>query len=208
MVYLLLGQDASSKDIKLKAIKQEFISKDYQQFNCDTLYAKELDLSGLQEKILTLPFKSKKRVIVIKNAHALKSNIKEFIIRYVKNPLEHLVMILDLETIDTKDEFVRDIRGACQLFRFKDNPKVDTFVLSRQIEAKRIESALKVLNQLFQDGEKPERILGGLRYSWERYDSIETKRRLKALLDCDIDVKTGRLKPEFALEKLVIRLCK
>jgi DNA polymerase III delta subunit len=66
-----------------------------------------------------------------------------------------------------------------------------------------------VLNQLLKKGERPERILGGLRYSWENSIAtpLETRRRLKALLNCDIDIKTGRLKADFALERLVVSLC-
>jgi DNA polymerase III delta subunit len=92
---------------------------------------------------------------------------------------------------------------------FKETVKPDTFVLSRSIESRRLDTALKLLDQLLKDGEKPERILGGLRYAWERgiANPVETKRRLKLLLGCDIDIKTGRLKPSFALEKLVVGLC-
>lgn len=69
--------------------------------------------------------------------------------------------------------------------------------------------ALRILNELLRNGERPERILGGLRYAWEREftPGVEAKRRLKLLLNCDINIKTGKLKPNFALEKLVISLC-
>jgi DNA polymerase III delta subunit len=69
--------------------------------------------------------------------------------------------------------------------------------------------ALSVLAQLLKDGEKPERIMGGLRYSWEKYSATPkgTSIKLKALLNCELDIKTGRLKADFALERLVIALC-
>ena len=65
------------------------------------------------------------------------------------------------------------------------------------------------LSKLLEEGERPERILGGLRYAWERdaASPLETRRRLKALLTCDIEIKTGKIKPVFALERLVIKLC-
>jgi len=50
--------------------------------------------------------------------------------------------------------------------------------------------------------------MGGLRYAWERgVHPAEAKRRLRLLLECDIDIKAGRIKPEFALERLIVRLC-
>lgn len=206
MTYLFLGQDAVAKDIKLKSIKQEFLSAGYHQFNCDTLYAKELSLPMLQEKMLTLPFKSPKRIIVIKDAAALKDDIGKFIVRYSALPAEYLILILDIDRADPQNGFIKNVLGLCRVYRFKENPKVDTFVLCRYIEAKRSGAALEVLNRLLGDGEKPERILGGLRYSWERQETIAAGKRLRSLLECDIDIKTGRIKPEYALEKLVIGL--
>jgi DNA polymerase III delta subunit len=35
----------------------------------------------------------------------------------------------------------------------------------------------------------------------------ELQRRLKLLLECDVSIKTGRLKPTLVLERLVIGLC-
>jgi hypothetical protein len=60
-----------------------------------------------------------------------------------------------------------------------------------------------------QNGERPEMILGGLRSNYERnvFKPLERRKRLKLLLNCDIEIKTGRLKPELALEKLVAGLC-
>jgi len=65
------------------------------------------------------------------------------------------------------------------------------------------------LAQLLKNGERPEMIMGGLRYAWEKspLSPVDLKLKLKALLDCDIDIKTGRLQPDFALENLIIRLC-
>jgi DNA polymerase III delta subunit len=77
------------------------------------------------------------------------------------------------------------------------------------IESKRPDYALRTLSQLLKNGEKPERILGGLRYSFQRgpHTPLEIRKAIKLLLNCDITIKTGRLKPEFALERLVVKLC-
>lgn len=209
MVYLFIGEDSLSKDIKLKRIKQEFLSAGREDFNLDILYSKELDLLTLQERILTLPLKSKQRIIVIKDAQRLEDNIKEFILDYVKRTPPSIILVLDISQKNYKDEFINRICRYAQVCRFRDSVQVDTFALARPIEMKRAAYALRLLNELLKDGEKPERILGGLRYVWERdsVSSVEIRKRLKALLDCDIDIKTGRLRPDFALEKLVVKLC-
>lgn len=209
MIYLFLGTDPLSKDTKLKQLKQEHLSKDTQDFNWDILYPKDFNLRGLQEKILFIPVKSKKRIIVIKQAHNLKDDIKEFILKYAKIARPEIILVLDMERYDPRDSFVSAITRFSQVCRFKEEPRLDAFGLGRLIEASRADFALRLLNQLLASGEKPERILGGLRYVWERdlAGSLKTKRRLKLLLNCDLEIKTGRLKPDFALEKLVVKLC-
>ncbi|MFY9402453.1 MAG: hypothetical protein WAQ07_03455, partial [Candidatus Omnitrophota bacterium] len=71
------------------------------------------------------------------------------------------------------------------------------------------EGALKILKNLIKEGQKPEMILGALRYSLQSntLSPLLLRRRIKLLLNCDIEIKTGRFKPVFALEKLVVNLC-
>ncbi len=207
--YLFIGQDSPSKDIKLKNLRQEFLSKDIEHFNLDVLYARELNLKNLQEKLLCLPVKAKERMIVIKGAGELKEEIKEFISNYVRKPYEGVILILDVDRQEPRDKFINSILRYAQVYHFKETIPPDTFMLSRQIDLRRPDYALRLLYQLLKNGEKPERILGGLRYSCERNitQPLEKRKRLKLILNCDIEIKTGRLRPPFALEKLVVNLC-
>lgn len=209
MLYLLIGQDVLSKDIQIKKLKQEFLARGFEQFNLDILYAKELTLKGLQERLLCLPVKSPKRLIVIKEAQGLKEEVKEFILKFVAKPDKQLILVLDISLRSRKDEFVNRIYKYAKVLYFKEIVPTDTFTLSREINLKRPDYALRILNQLLKNGEKPEMILGGLRYSWERdnLSSLERRKRLRVLLNCDIDIKTGKLKAPFALEKLIVSLC-
>ena len=208
-VYLFIGQDSASKDARLKKLEEEFLPPYTKLFNLDVLYGKELSLKGLQEKLLCLPLKSKKRIVVIKGSQNLKDDIKEFIVKYALKPRNQVVVVLDIDAYSPKDEFVKQVSRNAQVCRFKEEIRLDTFALSRAIDSRKSSYALGVLNQLLRNGEKPERILGGLRYSWENSaaDISQLKRKLRLLLACDIDVKTGRLRPDFALEKLVVNLC-
>ncbi len=209
MVYLFIGQDSLSKDLQLKKLRQEFLPKSTEQFNLDILYAKDLSLKGLQEKFLSLPVGNPKRIIVIKNAQDLKDDSREFLSNYVLKPYPQLVLVLDISNSEKNEAFVRGLSKHSQVVRFKEVIPPNTFTLSRFIQQRKADLALHILKQLLDDGEKPERILGGLRYVWEKdpLSPLESRRRLKLLLNCDIDIKKGRLKPAFALEKLVISLC-
>jgi len=209
MVYLFIGQDSLSKDIQLKKIRQEFLDKNTEQFNLDILYAKELALKDLQERLICLPVKSSKRIVVIKDAQNLKEDVKEFVLQYVKKPYKKIIFILDISYAEKPDEFINRLYRYAKIIRFRETQAVDTFTIGRWIALKRPGYALRVLDQLLKNGERPERILGGLRYIWERDSAspLKIRRKLKLLLNCDIDIKRGRLKPVFALEKLIISLC-
>ena len=209
MVYLLIGQDPRAKDTQLKKIKQEFLPKELQDFNLDTLYAKEITLKEIQERFLAIPLKSAKRIIVIKDAHSLDGQSRDFLLAYSKKPYKQLVLVLDFEHYDYKDEFLKSISGNARVMRFQETVAPDAFALNRQIELRKADCALRLLNQLLGNGEAPERILGGLRYAWERQNeqTPDARKKLKLLLACDIEIKTGRLKPAFALEKLIVSLC-
>jgi DNA polymerase III delta subunit len=208
MIYLFVGEDAVSKDIQLKKIRQEFLEKDTEQFNQDILFAQDLTSKGLQEKILCLPVKSRKRVLVIKNALGLSKESKEFLLSYLKNPYKEIVLILDIARLDKKNEFLNQVYRYVKVLRFKETIQPDTFALNHKIQMGRPDYALHILNQLLESGQRPERILGGLRFIWERdvYSSYEKAKRLRLLLNCDREIKTGRLPAHFALEKLVISL--
>jgi DNA polymerase III delta subunit len=209
MVYLFLGSDSLSKDTQLSLIKEQFLPKETEQFNLDVLYARDLSLKALQEKLLYIPTKNSKRVIVIKNCQDLKEELKEFILSFASSSSQQVILVLDIAQTSRKDEFVNQLSKFAKTYRFREVVKPDTFALSRQISFKKPDMALRILSQLLQDGERPERILGGLRYVWEKeaMSGAEAKRRLALLLACDTEIKTGRLRPVFALEKLVVNLC-
>ncbi|MBU0549280.1 MAG: hypothetical protein KJ838_03040 [Candidatus Omnitrophica bacterium] len=209
MIYLFVGEDEFSKDIKLQKIKEELFPPRLESFNFETLYSKDLDLITLQEKLLLLPVKAKQRLILIKGAPKLNAEIKKYLLSYFKNPLSHVSIIFEARHIDRRDTFFSGISKSGEQINFSESVEINAFTLARQILQKRISPALRLLRQLLLKGERPEKILGAIRYQLhrERLSSQDKKRKLSFLLNCDIDIKTGRLKPEFALERLFIRLC-
>ena len=208
-LYLLIGQDTSSKDLKLKNIKSSILSRDLENFNLDTLHGRDLELKELQEKLLCLPVKTKKRILVIRNAQDLKDPLRDFLIEYSRRPAGQMVLILDFEHYDQRDGFILRMSRHGQVYRFKETLAANAFSLVRQIELNKPDYALRVLQQLLKSGEKPERVLGGLRHGLLKtgVTPARMKRVLRLLLDCDIAVKTGRAKPTLALERLIVELC-
>ncbi|MFA4984843.1 MAG: hypothetical protein WC559_06055 [Candidatus Omnitrophota bacterium] len=219
LVHLFIGHDiigpdgSSRKSDALQRLKKEFLCKTTLDFNTDTLYAKETGLKDLQEVFLRIPAGSPKRMLAIKDAQLLKEDVRAYLLRYIAKPHPSLVLVLDFIPRDPNDKeeakFIFALARHARVQRFRESRPVNTFELSRLIEAKRAPQALYVLKQLFESGQRPERILGGLRVSWQKdlYSRMELKKRLRLLLACDVDIKTGRIEPSFALERLVVYLC-
>jgi DNA polymerase III delta subunit len=207
MVYLLIGQDSISKDTALAKLKQDTLPAS-PHFNLDTLYGKDTSLKRLQELLLFFPF-SGSRMVIIRNAHELKDETKDFLLEFVKTPHERLVLALDVERNNVKDSFLEGLKKHCRVSYFKEERQWTVFDLARAIEARDCREGLSILHRLLSGGEKPERLLGGLRVSWQKKISNprELQRRLGLLLECDVDIKTGRLKPALVLERLVLGLC-
>ena len=230
MNYLFVGEDEFSKDIKLHKIKQELNLAQLESFNFEILYSKDLDLRTLQERLLLLPInpalackggvKTRQRLILIKDVPRLSADIKQYLCTWLSKPFPHVSLILDARRIDKRDQFFNRISGLVRLINFRQSTQINSFTLAYQImqtsqyarplmRQKKIKPAMRLLRQLLLQGERPERILGAFRYQLqeERLDVTERKKRLIFLLDCDVDIKTGKLKPEFALERLLIKLC-
>jgi len=209
MVYLFIGHDSLSKDTVLNKLKKEFLKQEVAAFNLDVLYAKELTLKSLQERLLFLPVNSPKRIVVIKGAEDLKEDSRAFLLKQAKTLPKEIILVLDIDSYREQSEFIKGFSAYAEVCRFKEEEVVDTFTLGRCLESKKTAVSLKILKVLLANGERPERILGGLRVAWERNitNKQELKRRIKFLLECDMDIKTGRMNPSFALEKLIVTMC-
>jgi hypothetical protein len=215
MVYLFIGEDivdesgVSKKEAALNNIKKSHLVQGTEDFNFDIIYAREASLKYLQEKLLFLPVENKQRVIIIKSTQDLKEECRDFILENLDKLDKQLVLVFDVVNSKRGDSLIGQLLRKAKVMRFKEARGMDTFGLARSIDSRRTDVSLRILNQILEEGERPERILGGLRYSWERQSLpvLQSRKRLKLLLNCDLEIKTGKLKPDFALEKLVISLC-
>ncbi|MDD2751608.1 MAG: hypothetical protein PHN59_00555, partial [Candidatus Omnitrophica bacterium] len=117
-IYLFIGTDSLSKDIKLSKIKQDLLIKETADFNLDTLYGRELALKDFQEKILLLPVKAKKRILLIRQAQALKAELKDYILKELKTLQNRVALVLDFERQEPRDDFIRKLSPSAQVSYF------------------------------------------------------------------------------------------
>ncbi len=209
MVYLFVGEDEISKKRKLDSLKRESLSKNTKEFNYNILYAKEIDFLKFKELLRSSSFGGSIRLILIKDASSLSVPLKEFILSYLKNQDPKTILIIDIKNFDSKDKFISEISKHAKVLRFRALQKINAFDLAEALEKKDLILSLSILSKLLSKDERPEKILGGLRYKWmnDLLGFTERKERISLLLDTDLNLKRGRLKPEFALELLITKLC-
>jgi len=206
-VYLCIGRGSSSKDLQIKHLTEEILDKKTRDFNSDAVYGRELALKDLQEKLLFYPVKSQRRLLIIREADRLKDEVKNFLLDYLKKPKSSTALILDVERDDPDDDFLSSLKIYSHIYSFPQERVFEAFDLVREIEKRRPAQGLMILSRLLSAGVKPEFILGALRFVSRQPGSLQDRSIMRLLISCDRQIKTGRLKPAFALEKLVVGLC-
>lgn len=206
LVYVFAGEDSAAKALRLSQLKETFLPPDMREFNFDVFYGNEPVLQSFQERLLSIPVNAPRRMIVVKNAGALPSAARKFISDYARAADRSVLLVVDFERFDPRDPFQSSLCRSGQLIRFRETPHTDAFALAGQVRSGRAGDALRALHKLIEDGEKPERILGGLRYSCGKWEQGRSAAAFEEILRCDLQIKTGRLKPLFALERLVVVL--
>lgn len=210
MIYLFTGEDFFSKQERISSLKKELFPSGTESFNYDSFQAKELTLPLLKELLSRLPVSAKQRLLVIKDILKLKPDIQEYLLGQRALP-GFVVLVLDIASLPREQNiFLKGLLKVSKVVNFKSPPEINAFGLARAIERRNASGALNILADLLAAGERPERILGALRYQFVRPGAIleEARDKIRLLLETDNNLKTGRIKGSFALEALVVRLCR
>lgn len=211
MTYLFIGDDSEIKNLQIDALKQKFLTPPSAlSFDYEVLYAHKLEPEILKKALVALPVFAKKRVIIVREYHKLSPHNKTLIVEFAENPAS-CVLILDAEKLENDDELLKPSQRPVKIIRAFKKEESTLFDLTRAVMAHQSADALKVTYQLLSKGEHPLQILGGLVWFWtkSRAQLPETRFRegLLALEEGDLNIKRSRLKPEHALEVLVVKLC-
>ena len=211
MIYLFVGEDELSKQEKIQSLKKQLFNPQVEAFNYEAFYAQDLNLPLFKEAVNSLPVSAKNRLLVIKDALKLNDNLQEYVLSQIKDLSANLTVILDVAAIPKEENlFLNKILKIAKVVYFKTKESINAFGLARAIERRQPENALNILADLFKAGEKAERILGALRYQLIQRGLNQEDRikKINLLLEADVNLKTGKVKPKFALDVLVVRLCR
>ena len=210
MIYLLLGEDTLAKDAQIAELKKSLCPQPGAlSFDYESLDPHKLDPETLKKALLTLPALAPKRLIVIRSAHQLKTLHKDLIVGLMEKFLPTTVLVLDSSEWEPRDDFIRKLKNT-KVLTLGAARRFNVFDMTKAMEARNEIEALKILDQLFDLGIHPLQIMGGLVWwlaksrtgmALQRFE-----RGLRALQETDIHIKRSRLKPEHALEILVVKL--
>lgn len=212
MTYLFLGVDVIAKDSKIATLrKQIFSSGQGLDFDYDVWHAHKLEAETLKKSLLNLPAVSKKRLVIIRDSHKLTPQNQDILQAFIVEKSPHADLILDSEEWDQKTAFVKKVARFCEVVEFKSEKKLNVFDMTKAIDYQQDAEALKILDQLLSTGNHPLQIMGGLVWAWgksrERISPQRFERGLLAMQEADLNIKRSRLKPEYALEMLIVKLC-
>ena len=215
MIYFLLGEDLTAKDDKIAAWKQEYLTPpEAHNFDYEVLYVIKCDSLSLKKALVALPAVAQKRVVLLHDCHKLSDRNQELIAEFVLTNHEHLVLILESSQWEAAHSFVKAAQGTKSSVKVVDTgrtAKLNVFDMTRAIAQKKSIEALKILADLFLEGAHPLQIMGGLVWFWgkekPRMSLLQFEKGLLALGEADLNIKRSRLKPEQAVELLVVKLC-
>lgn len=209
MIYLFLGEPSPSKDQQIALLRDKIMpDQAVRAFDYDALDGYKLDSAVLKQALLALPAVSKKRLILIRNANKLMADQENMLRDFgVPHPSTHV--ILDWNAGAAK-LFEKKCVGNLKVFRSVVEKKETVFDMTRLMQ-RRPEEALKILNQLYADGQHPVQILGALVWFWgtqrNQLSVSNYTKGLQELQEADMRVKRSRLKPEQAVEVALLKLC-
>ena len=92
--YFITGEDDYQKDDAVKQLVEAALEPALRDFNLDTRRAVDLDAEALGVLLSTPPMMSDRRVIVLREANALKKDARKALDQYMKSPAGDLLLIM------------------------------------------------------------------------------------------------------------------
>jgi DNA polymerase III delta subunit len=210
MIYLLTGQDHAAKEQKIADLKTKaLLSAEALSFDYQVLHGYHLDNEDLQKALMALPVASPARVVLLRQAEELNAKHKETILQAEKLYGKTLILIMEAEAMDEKSAWLQKEKGI-QKFSFKPQTRHNVFDLMREVSAGHQAKALELLDELLKSGDYPVQIVGGMVWSWRKARSQMPPARftqgLVAFQQADLRIKRSQMRPEHALEMLIVKL--
>lgn len=212
MIYAIIGPDWNVKTDRIHKLRDKILADPQSRhFDYDAVDGQKTDAVALKQRLIALPAMAKQRVVLVREAHKLDEKNLKIIEDFASQDHSHAVLILDFDKAGkTQLAWIKSLAGANVLNLQPEEKEINVFDVTRCIPRQPAE-ALKLLNQLYDSGNHPLKIMPGLVWFWgkmrAKISSEQYKKGLLCLQEADLNIKRSRLKAEYALEVLILKLC-
>ena len=211
MNYLFLGNDTPTKIQKISDLKIKYLTHpDASKFDYDVFYGSKLDSQDLKKSVLNLPVVCAHRLIIIHQCHKLSDHNIAIIREFFESKVENVVLILDSDEPELKSSLMQAWRAFVNTTVVHKGTEQNVFDMTNALSKHKTTEALQILSNLFAQDIHPLQIMGGLVWYWgkqrQKIAPEHFKNGLRMLKSADLNIKRSRLKPEHAVEKVVVEL--
>ena len=151
--YLFLGEEDFLKEERLKKLKSSLLNNQTKDLNYNVFHGKgrSLNIKEMLDNLNTMPFLSKKRLIVLKDADSLSSSDKKSVLFYLRNPKESSILVLEDPAPNIKGSFLLEASKLAHLVynRRLTDSAINTYLTKKAgVSGKEIASeAIKALKE-------------------------------------------------------------
>jgi len=119
--YLFLGEEDFLKEQSIENLKSRFLDTETKDLNYSVFYGrdKNFNIKEMLDNLNTLPFLSKRRLVVLKEADSLPAPLRQSILLYLRNPKHSSVFIIESPTPAIKGEFLLEASRLAQLAYYR-----------------------------------------------------------------------------------------
>jgi len=213
MDHLIYGPDLKLRAETFRTLRAKiFATPDAAQLDSEALDAHKLSPEKLKIALISLPSVSSRRLVHISRAEKLEKQNIELLSDFLKKPHPHVVLVLEAEVWD---ESAKMRQGLGALFTKVGSAAASgptVFNMMDGVIAGNSSGALRMLKSLFDSGEEPEKLIGGVLWSWSnkakgRVPVAVYKKGLLFLQEADLALKRSRFPDRTnGLEILVVKL--
>ncbi|MFH1784008.1 MAG: DNA polymerase III subunit delta [bacterium] len=93
-VYLFSGDEAYLREEAIRRMEESLLGDCGREFNYDLIYADEAGITDIMNAASSLPFLSKKRLVVVKRLEKLKQAAQKKLLEFLEDPVETTCLVL------------------------------------------------------------------------------------------------------------------
>src|ERR1041384_8432046 len=147
--YYFHGEDDYLKDEELKRLVEAAVAPATRDFNFESLRGADLDAETLGSVLSTPPMMAERRVVVVREANALKKDARTMLDKYLKNPAPDLLLLLVAPSGAKEDKALAGKTTSVEFAPLTGNriPKWIAYYVDHDLKSSITEGAVKLLQE-------------------------------------------------------------